>query len=809
MNGDLIHYHSPRSQKARLAVTLHGWTIVWTLGCIAFVVTGFALLFLGWPLGWVALSAAFLCAMIEEWYRGELMALPIAKGGRIDDLLDGELLGRLTANPSPYDLSILLSQTNGGRFFMGRFGVGGGFLQQLVSTNPDDTEKVWQEALGIYRQLGLKSISAGVIVVALARQLPQENNLLAHLQLDDDALIAGVHWYEHLQDLIQSHKKAAKNPGGIGRDWSFGWIPTLSRYGQNISSGMNGTSIGLVELEAHTEALEQLLKGLGNQGSRSVALVGPTGVGKTEVVYALANRLMDPRADVPARARYHQVFLLDAAALISAAGGRGELEGLLTTVLNEAYAAKNIIVCLDNAQVFFEEGVGSINVTSVLLPILQASHLPIILTIDEQHYLKIAARSPDVANALNRIMVEPATEDETIAVMQDQLIMLEFKNKVTFMYQSLKEAYRLSERYIHDLEMPGRALRLLESSASFADQGLVTANSVQRAIEKTVGVKVGVANDDKERDTLLNLESLIHARMIGQTKAVAVVSDALRRARAGVRNQNRPIGTFLFLGPTGVGKTELAKSLAEVYFGDEDQLVRLDMNEYVLPQDVQRLIADGAQDQASLTAQVMKQPFSVVLLDEIEKAHDSVLTTLLQLLDEGILRDVNNREVSFRDTIVIATSNAASGRIREFVERGVVLESVQEQIVSELIDSDSFRPEFLNRFDEIVTFGPLSKPELMQVVDLMIAGINKTLSTQKISVAVSDDAKLYLVDAGYDPRLGARPMRRVVQKTVENIVAKAVLSNQLQPGGVMQIGIDEVRAVLDTKKAADDIIAAA
>jgi ATP-dependent Clp protease ATP-binding subunit ClpA len=391
--------------------------------------------------------------------------------------------------------------------------------------------------------------------------------------------------------------------------------------------------------------------------------------------------------------------------------------------------------------------------------------------------------------------VPGASEEETMLVLQDKLIMTEHQKKATFTFQSLKEIYRLSARYLKDVAQPGAAVQLMLSVANGG--GIITAETVQKTLESTVGVKAGVASNPDEREKLLNLEDEIHKRMINQSTAVKAVASSLRRARAGVRNENRPIGTFLFLGPTGVGKTELAKSLAAVYFGGEEHLVRIDLNEYVQASDVTKLIADGASNPNSLTAQVLKNPFSVVLLDEIEKAHDSVLTTLLQVLDEGILRDENNREISFQDTIIIATSNAGATRIRELIDQGQAIEQMQETIVNELIDAGEFKPEFLNRFDKIAVFRPLSKDELLQVLDLIIMGVNKSLNLQKVQIQLDEDAKSVLVDAGYDPRLGARPMRRVVQSTVEDIVARKMLAGELAPGSTLNISAEDVSQISD------------
>jgi len=785
---------SVRSAKSRLGVLISKPLVfVLTLLTVGLLFGGLALVVVGSKIGWLLTSLSALPIMILEWHRGELKS-PKADGQTVDGLLAGDILGKLKKDPVPKEVAAIAAKVNGGAFFANRFGITAGFLDNIASDRPADMGIVWQNALKIREESGSEFISGAVLIVAIVDSSPDRDALLAHMKLDRKDLILGIKWYEHIRYLINKSKRPLRT-GGIARDFAFGYIPMLKRFGQNLSENAGGSAH--VELEAHKAILDQLIDIFSSGGRQNAALVGPTGVGKSTLVRAFAERLMDAEEKIPSNLKFRQVFMLDSAALVAAAPGRGELEGLVMRVLSEAYNARNIIICLDNAQLFFEEGIGSVDLTNVLLPILEGGGLRVILTMDEQRFLQISQRNSALVNALNRINVEPATREETMLVMQDMLLFAEYQYKVTYMYQSLAEAYRLSERYIHDLAMPGRAYKLLESAASYSEGGFVTGNSVHQAIEKTVGVKIGVADDEEERNKLLNMEELIHERMINQTRAVQVVSDALRRARAGVRNENRPIGTFLFLGPTGVGKTELSKALGEVYFGGEDRMIRLDMNEYVRSDDVARLIADGAEDPNSLTARVMKQPFSVVLLDEIEKAHPQVLTTLLQLLDEGILRDIKNREVSFRDAIVICTSNAGADRIREYIQRGYKLQEFEKQFIDELINSNQFRPEFLNRFDEIVVFRPLNKEELLQVVDLILAGINKQMSLQKISVHIADDAKEFLVAKGYDPRLGARPMRRVVQRAVENTVAKQMLGGDIAPGSVIEISLEQVQSVLN------------
>lgn len=792
-----LNYRSLRSQKARFTTR---FGLVWHT--LAAIISATLFLLGIWSLiergavGWVLIGLSGPLIMITIWWQGDLKQMAISKKPEtMDDVLASDVLGRLSAQPTPKEIAEAVSRTQSGQFLAVRLGITPNFLSNVASEDRAMTESVWTSALDIWRETGSSKVTGAVLAAAIIEQFPSHDALLANLKIELADVKEGVRWYERIKDLIEQYKQKPLRTGGIARDWSFGYTPLLSHFAQNLSQQVSGGRI-TTQLDAHHLAVEQMIRTFSSGGRQNITLVGQDGSGKRTVVAAFSEMLIDGHQNVPRQLLYQQVFMLDASSLISTASGRGELEGLVTQIMNEAYLSKNVILYLDNAQLFFEEGVGSVDLSNVLLPVLEAGNLRIILSMDEQRYLQISQRNTQLVHALNTIAIQPANYDETMKIMRDQLLNFEAQHKVVYMYQALAEAYRIGERYVQDLAMPGRALKVLESSASYANGSLVTQQSVDEAVEKTMGIKIAAASDDDERAMLLNLEDLIHQRMINQTRAVSVISDAIRRARAGVRNLERPIGTFLFLGPTGVGKTELSKALADVYFGGEGSMIRLDLNEFVRPEDVGRLIADGANDPMSLTAQVQKKPFSVVLLDEIEKAHPQVLTTLLQLLDEGILRDEKNREISFRDTIVIATSNAGADRIREYIERGYQLEQFEQTFTNELISANIFRPEFLNRFDEIVLFRPLTKEELLQVVDLTLAGINKTLKSQKIQVAVEPEGKKLLVEAGYDPRLGARPMRRVVQRVVENTVAKQLLAGTIAPGSTTIITTSQVQAIL-------------
>lgn len=792
-----LDFKNSRAQAAKF-FRLYGKLIKIFCPIVAAVLmlAGVVGLLYGKAISWLVLSCGLWVLVPWLYTKNYLEKSPASrKQANIADVLSGEVLGLLEPDKlSPQDIMTALKDTPGARFLFNRLGLPAEVAIAQTPTDKTLTNSIWQQAISLWTHTPEPSntVSSIMVVAAIVRLNPLIDDTLRSLRVDNDDVYMVVDWFEHIGAMKRSYDQP-RLTGGVARDWSFGYIPTLERMGVNLSSRYSAGGRSMASsLSTTHQIVDQMIDLLSRGARRNVALIGQVGVGKSTMVDALAERLMDATANTPKNVKFNQVIMLDASSIISATQGRGQVEGLVNQIMVEAYRAKNIILFLDNAELFFENGTGSLDLSNLLQPAIEGGGLKLILAMDEQRYLQIAQAKPALGAALNRIEVKPMSEQDTLRVLEDQSISIEYQSHVFYDYQALKEIYRLSSRYVNDVGQPRASVQLMQNAVPQAQNGLITPPQISDTIEKTLGIKVGgnlmygTADSTAEKQKLLNLEDLIHQRMINQSSAVKAVSSALRRARAGVRNENRPIGTFLFLGPTGVGKTELAKSLAAVYFGGEDNMVRIDMNEYTRNEDVARLIADGATDPMSLSAQVQKNPFSVVLLDEIEKAHPNVLTTLLQVLDEGVLRDINNKPVSFRDAIVIATSNAGADRVRQYIEAGYQVEQFSAQIQDELVRSGQFKPEFLNRFDEIAVFRPLTKDELLQVVDLILIGVNKNLANQKVSVAVDKQGKQLLVEAGYDPLLGARPMRRVVQRSVENIVAEKMLSGELVPGsGIM------------------------
>lgn len=789
-NETALHTNSSRALKSRYAKSLgsknarYAFYAVLLLSALA---AGY-LAFASNNLWGSALIPAILALVIYFWNEGELKSLHENIDTRsIDGQLSPLILANLkTDTPSALELWQAVADSNDRWFFQNRYMLHESIFEGFLSKQPGSAEMIWPRAFELQKKYQTVGLTPSVVIVALLQSIPDIEKMLRRAKLELGEIEQGIEW---LGDIEAKRRLAREKQhfGGWARDWAFGYTPLLRYLGHNISEEVQFHGF-FVDTALHSNAVDQMVKAMGS-GTRSMTLVGDIGSGKTTSVYAFAERLIKDKS-VPKAVKHSQIISLDAPTLLSQTRSIGELEGLVMKLLSEARRAKNIILFFDDAQVFFGQGSEGVDLSSVIQPALDAGSVRLIFALTPKEWQNVGSKNPAIASKLQPMQITPAGEQETIHVLRDQVLFIEYQKKVLYTQQALKEAYRLGSRYVDNQVMPGAALSVLEAAAPVAKDGYVTAEVVQQSIESSIGVKIQQSKGD-ESQKLLTLEDDLHKYVINQKQAVSVIANALRRSRSGVGNPERPVGTFLFLGPTGVGKTELSKALARVYFGSEKAMIRVDMNQFVNTQDVSRLITPMLGEQLGLLGQVRKQPFSVVLLDEIEKAHPSVINLLLQTLDEGIMRDVDNKPVSFKDAIIIATSNAGADEIRKLISGGEDPSKLQTHLVDTIIERQIFAPEFVNRFDEVVVFRSLTQDELVQVIDLIIAGINKTMDKQKVQVELTQQAKKWLVEKGYDAKLGARPMRRVVQKYVENILAKRILEQSADSGSVIKLDVPD------------------
>jgi ATP-dependent Clp protease ATP-binding subunit ClpC len=783
---EALSLDSMRARKARLGryVGKKSWRVL-QFGTLGYAVVAGLLAWEGERLAYLATSLALICFALAQWYQKDLSALPV-RGNSLDERLSGEILSRLSERQTLTPQSVWITLSNHWQiiFMMNHLLLVSELVREFASNNETDMSAVWQHAREMADADGSEAIEPGHVATSIMLSSPDLLTTLQHYKITDKDIEEVGSWLGRLLDMMRLKKPFF---GGIGRDWANGFTPMLNRFGQNISLGIEQSRahFGAQTESTGVAAIERSFE----QGANTIALIGPSGIGKTSHIHALAQRLLEGK--VPQTLQYHQIVGLNPSVIISSAQHPGELEQIVLTLLSEAAHAGHIILFLDDAQLFFSNGPGSFDMTQILLPVVQSGAVRLILAMTPSDYQRLKAQNSAFAGMITPVMLTEQPEAQVMDILEDTALGFENRHNTFITYAAIREAYRLSGRYDQENAYPGKAINLLTQSLTHAKDKLITPQSVQEAIEQTRGVKVSAATQ-VEANQLLHLEDQIHERMINQSRAVTVVSAALRRARAGVSSPKRPIGSFLFLGPTGVGKTELAKAIAATYFGDEANMVRLDMSEYQQPEDVKRLLSSGKDDSMSLILAVRQQPFTVVLLDEIEKAHPNILNLLLQLLDEGALTDDTGRPVSFKDCIIIATSNAGADKIRERIEQGQELESFEKEFTDQLINSGQFKPELLNRFDEIVLFRPLKPEELAQVVKLMMNGINQTLSTQNITVALTDAAVMKIVEVGNDPRLGARPMRRMLQRAVEDGIAGRILRGETQAGDHVTLDVTDL-----------------
>jgi len=557
----------------------------------------------------------------------------------------------------------------------------------------------------------------------------------------------------------------------------------LKKYSTNLTEmAARGELDPVIGREAEIRRMEQILS---RRRKNNPVLIGESGVGKTAVVEGLAQLIAAD--DVPDTLKGKEIVALDIAAMVAGSKFRGEFEDRLKAVIKEIEAAAGkTIVFIDEVHTIVGAGAaeGAIDASNMLKEPLSRGKFQLIGATTLNEYREHIEKDSALERRFQKVYVGEPTVGETIEILEGLREKLEEHHQVKITDDAIRAAAKLSERYISDRFLPDKAIDLVDEAASKLRVDGSGKEVAQGDIAALVSQWTGIPAErmvDEERERLSKMEDLLHERVIDQEEGVHAIAEAVRHSRAGLSDPRRPIGTFLFLGPTGVGKTELAKALATFLFGSDDALLRIDMSEYMERHAVARLIGSppgyvGYEEGGQLTEAVRRRPYQVILFDEAEKAHPQVMNLLLQLLDEGRLTDGHGRTIDFKNTIIIMTSNVGS----EYFTTNLAENQIREKVEEEL--KRTFRPEFLNRIDETIIFHPLSEEAILKIVDLKSKTLDERLREQGISITLTDEAKKVLAKKGYDPHYGARPLERVLKLLVENPLAMKIVSGEVKEG---------------------------
>ncbi len=566
---------------------------------------------------------------------------------------------------------------------------------------------------------------------------------------------------------------------------------TLDMYSRDLTTmAVNGRLDPVVGRDAEIGRCIQILS---RRTKNNPVLVGEPGVGKTAVAEGLAWRVA--RGDVPRELIGRRIVSLDIASMLAGTKYRGDFEDRVKCVLREVEKAGDVIIFIDELHTIVGAGSaeGALDAANILKPALSRGEVQIIGATTPEEYRKHIEKDAALERRFQPVTVPEPDEATCEKMLYALLPMIESHHGLAIADAAVRAAIRLSQRYLCDRYLPDKAVDLLDEAAAsvhISGEGrAVTENDVAAVVANWTGVPTASITQS-EADRLLSLEDVLHRRVIGQDEAVTAVARAIRRGRAGLSDPGRPIGSFLFLGPTGVGKTELCRALAEAVYGDEGALIRFDMSEYMEKHAVSKLIGSppgyvGYGEGGQLTERVRRAPWSVVLFDEIEKAHPDVYNLLLQIMDDGHLTDSTGRRADFRSTIVVMTSNVGARAITDSRPRlgfagGDGGEAVREDVMREL--RETFRPEFLNRVDGTILFRRLDKADVLRIAARLVSAVSKRLEALGVTLTVTDAALAALAEQGYDPASGARPLRRTIAAELEDPAADALLSGMLKPG---------------------------
>ena len=600
--------------------------------------------------------------------------------------------------------------------------------------------------------------------------------LFYSIDVEESEVMAAAEWMrinEQLRDRIKAYRTAAafKPTGPINRAYTSVNTPFLDQVSTDLTAlAVKGGLPLLVGRDAEMAEIFRSIEG----GGRSVVLVGASGVGKSALIAGVAEAMVEE--SVPNILRDQRLVEISVPKIISASTTKPE-ERLLYA-LQEAGMSGHIVLVIQGVDQLLQ---ASPTLISILATELEKRYTFMIATSSAQGWRALEQTS--LIGTCSPVRIEEPSRDDALRILESRIGGIEYKNQVTFTFEAVAACVDLSMRYLHDLYLPEKAIVVAQEVAISARRtmqkswGLVTKAHVADVVSQKSRVPVQDVTKD-EKAVLLNLEEKMHGRVIGQDAAVSAVSAALRRARTQLRSTNRPIANFLFLGPTGVGKTELAKTTAETFFGNENAMIRFDMSEYQDIASIERLIGANGQG-GQLTESVRKQPFALLLLDELEKAHPDLLNLFLQVMDDGRLTDGAGRVIDFTNVIMIATSNAGTSYIQDQITAGTPLETIKTYLLETELRT-IYRPEFLNRFDDVIVFKPLTQEDVIAIAYLMIAKVKDRLEAKGINFSIEDSAVHAIAKQGYDPKFGARPLRRVIQDQVDNKIADLLLAQDIK-----------------------------